>query len=212
MLKGIKGGVLITINSKKDIKEFQNKLKNKKFFNEEIDFLLKKKDNKYFKELWDIADKYNHNLYIIKEVEKIKTVPEKNSKTKKVQMENKKLKEEIEEKNANNQGERVKIIERTLRSGQRVVSSGHIIIIGSVNPGAEVVADGDIYVWGKVRGLLHAGANGNKKSKILALSLDVKQVRIADVFAKKGKATITDTIEMAFLDEDDNLILEEFEG
>jgi len=44
------------------------------------------------------------------------------------------------------------LIRRTVRSGQVVRNAGTIVIIGDVNPGAEVIAEGDIIVWGKLRG------------------------------------------------------------
>jgi septum site-determining protein MinC len=56
---------------------------------------------------------------------------------------------------------------------------GDIAIIGDVNPGAEVIAGGDIVVWGRVRGILHAGAFGDESAVICALDLSPMQLRIA---------------------------------
>jgi len=70
------------------------------------------------------------------------------------------------------------VIRRTLRSGQTLRHPGHIVIIGDVNPGAEVVAGGDIVVWGRVRGLIHAGALGDEDAVICALELTPTQLRI----------------------------------
>jgi len=72
----------------------------------------------------------------------------------------------------------------TLRSGQSLRHPGHIVIIGDVNPGAEVVAGGDIVVWGRVRGLVHAGALGNEDAVICALDLAPTQLRIAGHIAR----------------------------
>ena len=52
------------------------------------------------------------------------------------------------------------LVHRTLRSGQALHHAGHVTLIGDVNPGAEIIAGGDIVVWGKLRGIAHAGAMG----------------------------------------------------
>lgn len=71
------------------------------------------------------------------------------------------------------------LIKQTLRSGRIVRNTGHIVVIGDVNPGAEVIAGGDIVVWGKARGIVHAGAMGDETSVICALELQPTQLRIA---------------------------------
>jgi septum site-determining protein MinC len=76
------------------------------------------------------------------------------------------------------------LVRRTLRSGQTLRHPGHIVILGDVNPGAEVVAGGDIVVWGKVRGLVHAGALGNEDAVICALDLAPTQLRIGGHIAR----------------------------
>ena len=53
------------------------------------------------------------------------------------------------------------LVRRTLRSGNSIQHSGPIIVIGDVNPGAEIVSTGDIVVWGRLRGMVHAGADGD---------------------------------------------------
>jgi septum site-determining protein MinC len=76
------------------------------------------------------------------------------------------------------------VVRRTLRSGQRMRYPGHIVVIGDVNPGAEIVAGGDIVVWGRVRGLVHAGALGDEGAVICALDLAPTQLRIAGYIAR----------------------------
>lgn len=78
----------------------------------------------------------------------------------------------------------VELIRRTLRSGQIHESAGHVVILGDVNPGAEVVARGDIIVFGKLRGIAHAGATGERRSIIAALKLEPTQLRIANRLAR----------------------------
>lgn len=77
-----------------------------------------------------------------------------------------------------------------LRSGTRLEHDGHVVIFGDVNPGAEVVATGNIVVWGRLRGLVHAGAHGDESAVVCALELVPTQLRIASaiaVSAKKGR-------------------------
>lgn len=74
-------------------------------------------------------------------------------------------------------------LRRTLRSGARVRHHGHLIIVGDVNPGAEVAATGDIIVWGVVRGTIHAGALGDNNAIICALGLTPTQLRIGSHYA-----------------------------
>ena len=76
------------------------------------------------------------------------------------------------------------VVRRTLRSGQNLRHPGHVVVIGDVNPGAEVVAGGDIVVWGRVRGMVHAGALGNEGAVICALDLAPTQLRIAGHIAR----------------------------
>lgn len=71
-------------------------------------------------------------------------------------------------------------INKTLRSGQRVEFPGHIVVMGDVNAGAEIVAEGNVIVWGRVRGMIHAGAKGNRSASICALDLSATQLRIAN--------------------------------
>lgn len=75
--------------------------------------------------------------------------------------------------------EETRFIRHTLRSGQAERAlEGNIVILGDVNPGAEVVAAGDIIVLGTLRGIAHAGALGNTSSIIFALNLLPTQLRI----------------------------------
>lgn len=70
-------------------------------------------------------------------------------------------------------------LNRTLRSGTRIEFAGHVVVLGDVNPGAEIVAEGNVIIWGRLRGMVHAGAKGNAKAVICALELSPTQLRIA---------------------------------
>jgi septum site-determining protein MinC len=71
-------------------------------------------------------------------------------------------------------------LNRTLRSGTRIEFAGHVVVLGDVNPGAEIVAEGNVIIWGRLRGMVHAGAKGNRSAVICALDLSPTQLRIAD--------------------------------
>jgi septum site-determining protein MinC len=76
------------------------------------------------------------------------------------------------------------LVRRTLRSGQAIQHPGHVVVIGDVNPGAEVVAAGDVVVWGRLRGLVHAGAMGDDEALVCALRLTPTQLRIGNHIAR----------------------------
>ena len=75
-------------------------------------------------------------------------------------------------------------IKNTVRSGVEIRHSGTIIICGDLNPGGSVIAAGDIFIWGRLRGVAHAGATGNHQSRIMALQMEFTQLRIADKVAR----------------------------
>ena len=77
-------------------------------------------------------------------------------------------------------GDEAVLLRRTLRSGHNINYFGHVVVLGDVNPGAEIVAGGNIVVWGHLRGTVHAGAEGNKNAVICALDMSATQLRIAD--------------------------------
>jgi len=76
------------------------------------------------------------------------------------------------------------VVTRTLRSGQSVRHDGDVIVLGDVNPGAEVVAKGHIVVMGALRGVAHAGCAGNTGALIAATKLRPTQLRIAQVIGR----------------------------
>ncbi len=75
-------------------------------------------------------------------------------------------------------------VQRTLRSGQKLHHPGHIVLLGDVNAGAEIVAGGNVIIWGRVRGVVHAGAFGDESAVVCALDLMPSQLRIARYFSR----------------------------
>ena len=95
-------------------------------------------------------------------------------------------------------------IQRNIRSGQSIKSDGNLVIVGDVNPGAEIIAKGDITVWGILGGIAHAGCEGNLYTKIRALKMNAIQLRIGDVFARRP-----DSVNIPFVQKTDTFTPEE---
>jgi len=83
------------------------------------------------------------------------------------------------------QYEKARVIRQTLRSGQREEFwGGDLVVLGDVNPGAEVIASKDIIVLGSLRGIAHAGASGDTSAVIIALHLVPTQLRIGNIVSR----------------------------
>lgn len=67
-----------------------------------------------------------------------------------------------------------------VRSGQVLKAEGDLVVIGDVNPNARVIAGGNIYVLGRLKGIAHAGAKGNSEAVIAASWLEATHLMIAD--------------------------------
>ncbi len=85
------------------------------------------------------------------------------------------------------EGVRGILVRRRIRSGQVVRHTGHIVVIGDVHAGAEIVAGGDIVVWGRLFGTAHAGAAGDENAIVCALELAPLQLRIGHVVARPAE-------------------------
>jgi len=104
------------------------------------------------------------------------------------------IENEIEEKSDATDKLPTLYMTQTLRSGQTLNYNGNVIIIGDAHPGSEIIANGDITVWGVLGGIVHAGANGNTSAKIRALKFNAIQIRIAGLYARRN-----DTINVPFV-------------
>ena len=72
----------------------------------------------------------------------------------------------------------------TVRSGDHIEAAGSLLVLGDVNPGARLSAGGHVLVWGRLRGVAHAGCHGDQGARIVAMGLQPLQLRIADVIAR----------------------------
>jgi septum site-determining protein MinC len=75
------------------------------------------------------------------------------------------------------------VVDKPLRSGQKIYArGGDLIVLAMVNQGAEVVADGNIHVYAPLRGKAMAGARGNTEARIFSTCLEPELVSIAGVY------------------------------
>ncbi|MCQ2738662.1 MAG: hypothetical protein MJ237_00380 [bacterium] len=95
-------------------------------------------------------------------------------------------------------------LNQTLRSGQTVTYEGNILIIGDAHPGSEIIAEGDITVWGILGGIAHSGCKGNSSAKVRALKLNAIQLRIAGLYARRN-----DTLNVPYVQKSNNFTPEE---
>jgi septum site-determining protein MinC len=98
-------------------------------------------------------------------------------------------------------------LNKTLRSGTRVDFAGHVVVLGDVNPGAEIVAEGNVLIWGRLRGAVHAGAKGNEDAVICALDFAPMRLQIAQDAMNVSGRKETNRPEMAFI-RDQRVVIE----
>lgn len=160
----------------------------------------------YFKELFEIAENYLNSetgIYVIgQEVNKKRPDLPKDKKPKRQPI----IEEEVSFK-----GDTV-LIKGTIRSGQAVEHPHNLVILGDVNPGAEVKAGGDIIVFGRLMGLVHAGAGGKREAQVAALKMAPTQIRIANKISRPPEES-NDQIfspEKAFI-KDDRIFVEKID-
>jgi septum site-determining protein MinC len=111
-----------------------------------------------------------------------------------------------------NEKEAAVVEHRTVRSGEKVASEGHLIIMGDVNPGAEVIAENNIIVWGSLKGTAYAGVPNHEDAVIAALHLSPIQLRIAGYIARSPdvRPVTTAVPELARIDQN-QIVVESWE-
>lgn len=102
----------------------------------------------------------------------------------------------------------IKVFNRIVRSGQVLQVTGDLLLIGDVNPGGKIAATGNVYVLGKLRGVAHAGFEGDKKAFIASSYMDPSQLRIADFISRApDHETVGVYMECGLVDEEKNKIV-----
>lgn len=99
---------------------------------------------------------------------------------------------------------RFSIETHTVRSGQIIEFDGDILLLGDVNPGGTIRSTGSIYVLGNLRGIAHAGIQGNTEAIIASAAMCPQQLRIAEVISRPGEewVQVTGGAEFAYLEHD----------
>lgn len=99
-----------------------------------------------------------------------------------------------------------KFFKGSLRSGKKIEYEGSIVVLGDVNSGAEVIAGENIVIVGTLRGMAHAGAKGNRKAMISAVSIEAPQIRIADIIKESEKEEEQERKTYAYIEENKIII------
>ncbi len=105
----------------------------------------------------------------------------------------------------------MKVINRTVRSGESISSRGGVLIVGNVNSGAEIIAGGSIDIRGVCKGLVHAGAYGDRSAVIVADCLMPVQIRIADIIAQSPEGMARPTKAERAQIKDNTIVIETIE-
>lgn len=181
ILKGTKDGILIILDDQKDFIAVKKRLDEKLsaagqfFFGAQV--------------IIDIGER----MIVEKEMEEIASLMRDRYGLTLLRVISKREKEEIQRKKRKLLGnEKIEsaeefetlFLKRTLRSGQSIHFEGNVVVFGDVNPGAEIVAAGDIIVIGSLRGVAHAGAKGYEKAVVYAHKLLPMQLRIAETISR----------------------------
>ncbi|WP_101844456.1 septum site-determining protein MinC [Halobacillus sp. Marseille-P3879] len=98
-------------------------------------------------------------------------------------------------------------ITRTIRSGQVIEVKGDLLLLGDVNPGGKIIASGNIFVLGHLRGIAHSGSEGNEETIIAASYMKPNQLRIANQISRAPDQDSDDLyIECGFVDKKNEAI------
>jgi len=101
------------------------------------------------------------------------------------------------------------VVTKIVRSGQILEITGDLLLIGDVNPGGKVMASGNIFILGRLKGMAHAGMNGNEEAVICAATMTPTQLRIADYFGQSlDRNKINDESECAYLNQEKQLVID----
>ncbi len=175
IFKGTKDGIAVQLHPDVDFDEIKKQLEKKvedasKFFDGvKTSIALKGRDltEAQETELLDIiSEKTNMNITFVKsqnaEVNQLTAL----------------LSQEIQQHNI------TKFHKGSIRSGQCLEFDGSVVLIGDVNPGGEIKAEGNIIILGQLKGMAHAGCKGMDSAFVTALYMIPVQLRIADIITR----------------------------
>ncbi len=101
------------------------------------------------------------------------------------------------------------LLSRSVRSGQKISVRGNAVVMGDINAGGEVLASGNIVIMGACRGVLHAGAEGDRSCFIIAQTMAAQQIRIADMVATVPAEIAASPLKVALI-KGDGIILTDY--
>ena len=106
---------------------------------------------------------------------------------------------------------KTKFYRGTMRSGNQINYKGNVVVMGDVNPGAEIIATGNIIVTGVLKGTVHAGSKGNRNAIVSAKGIFPTQLRIADLItvSPEDKPDKIPNFETACIKDNNIYIIEE---
>jgi len=105
---------------------------------------------------------------------------------------------------------KTKFLRKTIRSGQSINYPGNVVIVGDVNPGAEIYAAGNIIVIGTLRGIVHAGTNGNEKAIIAAFKLEPQILQIGNIITRSPEDELKPEYPEVAVIKNGNIIVEPY--
>ncbi len=106
-------------------------------------------------------------------------------------------------------------IARVIRSGQVVEVTGDLLLIGDVNPGGTVKASGNIFIMGSLKGIAHAGCEGNEEAVITASVMKPSQLRISDHINRAPDQSSDEdekVMECAYISENNQIIVDRLQA
>lgn len=177
-IKGTKNGIIVKLDSETPFEEIKSQLAVK--FEETADF---------FKAA-NLALSFEGRELTAREIDEVVEIIEKHSKIHIIclvdndKFHEKVFEDAIQDKINELSAQTGQFYKGTLRSGQVFESESSVIILGDVNPGAKVIAKGNVVVLGALKGNIFAGANGNENCFVAALDMNPMQIRIGDVLAR----------------------------
>ncbi len=180
IIKGNKYGIVVVLDEQTDFEILKKELADKfqsaaKFFdraNMAISFEGRKLSASEERELLNIISR-NSDLNIVCVIDTD-------------EMREKYFKKAVEEKLEELSSHTGQFYKGTLRSGQMLESESSIIILGDVNPGAKVIAKGNVIILGALKGNIYAGAGGNEDAFVVALEMAPIQIRIGEIIARSA--------------------------
>ena len=103
------------------------------------------------------------------------------------------------------------VVDKPLRSGQRIYAKGDLVVLGLVSYGAEVIAEGNIHIYAPLRGRALAGVHGNHDARIFCTCLEAELISIAGIYRTTENPLPADVhgkpVQIR-LDDDEKLLIE----